>query len=57
MTDFKKGPQKGAGRNLAARLKGLSEQKPPQSLVDKINRLGNLKRSARPRKVPQGLDA
>jgi hypothetical protein len=30
-------PQKGAGRRLAERLKKLGQQKPPKSLMDKIN--------------------
>jgi len=30
-------PKKGSGRRLAERLKQLGQQKPPQSIVDKIN--------------------
>lgn len=30
-------PKKGAGRRLAERLKKLGLQKPPKSLMDKIN--------------------
>ncbi|MCO5114322.1 MAG: hypothetical protein M9899_09105 [Bdellovibrionaceae bacterium] len=30
-------PKKGAGRRLAQKLKELGQQKPPQTLIDKIN--------------------
>lgn len=30
-------PKKGAGRRLADRLEKLGQQKPPKSLMDKIN--------------------
>ena len=31
-------PKKGAGRKLAARLKDLGKQRPPEDVVNKINR-------------------
>ncbi len=36
-------PKKGAGRRLAARLERLGQQKPPKSLMDKINNVGRKK--------------
>ncbi|MBY0384552.1 hypothetical protein K2X05_05285 [bacterium] len=30
-------PQKGASKRLAEKLKKLGQQRPPQSLIDKIN--------------------
>lgn len=37
MNKIFKVPKKGAGRRLAQKLKELGQQKPPQTLIDKIN--------------------
>ncbi len=42
-------PQKGAGRRLAERLEKLGQQKPPKSLMDKINNNDDRKKVATPK--------
>lgn len=55
MGEKKKGPQKGAGRRLAARLKELGQRKPPQRLIDAINRIA-AKQAAMATKAEKDLD-
>lgn len=38
MANKKNIPQKGAAKKLAAKLKKLGKQKPPEALVEKLNR-------------------
>jgi hypothetical protein len=49
-------PKKGAGRRLAARLKELGKQKPPQSLIDKIIKQAEEKMSAMPAAPKKDMD-
>jgi hypothetical protein len=56
MEKKKNGPQKGAGRKWAARLKELGQRPPPKDLVDKINEKDEQKKSANPAQTPQDLD-
>lgn len=37
MNKFKHGPKKGAAKKWSERLRKLGQQKPPQSLMDKLN--------------------
>lgn len=48
-------PQKGAGRRLAERLEKLGQQKPPKSLMDKINK-DDRKKVATSKVAPEDLD-
>lgn len=48
-------PQKGAGRRLADRLEKLGQQKPPKSLMDKINK-DDRKKIATPKGSSEDLD-
>lgn len=48
-------PQKGAGRRLADRLEKLGQQKPPKSLMDKINK-DDRKKVAKPKSSSEDLD-
>ena len=56
MNEKRKGPKKGAGRRLAARLKELAEKNPPDELVKKINETNDNKKVAKPTKRPVDLD-
>lgn len=49
-------PQKGAGRRLAERLEKLGQQKPPKSLMDKINNNDDRKKVATPKVSSEDLD-
>lgn len=49
-------PQKGAGRRLAERLEKLGQQKPPKSLMDKINNNDDRKKVATPKFSSEDLD-
>lgn len=48
-------PKKDAGRRLAERLEKIGQQKPPKSLVDKINQ-DDRKKVATPKSTPTDLD-
>ncbi len=48
-------PKKGAGRRLAERLAKLGQQKPPKSLMDKINNIGRNEVAA-PKSTADDLD-
>jgi len=48
-------PQKGAGRKLAERLEKLGQQKPPNSMVDKISK-DDRKKVATTKGSSEGLD-
>lgn len=48
-------PQKGAGRKLAELLEKLGQQKPPKSLLDKINK-DDRKKVAIPKITSEDLD-
>ena len=56
MNHKKNGPNKGAGRRLAARLKELGQRPPPQDLVDKLNHKDEKKKVALPADPIKELD-
>jgi len=49
-------PQKDAGRKWAQRLKELSQQRPPQDLVDKLNQTEDKAKVAKPAAPQKALE-
>jgi hypothetical protein len=57
MKNKKNIPQKGAAKKWSERLKELGQQPPPQDIVDRLNKVKEKKKIARPRSASKDVEA